>query len=151
MMMRTACNCNFVAMKNEGYTHTKSIFEECKILMHRQLACAVRTKETFLTRVASFSCIGLMIAFIGSDPVSGVQRFTWGSEDLLDGVKPILVMVGLFAVTAGIGGEKQLRRRLSEQQRTADHQHILAGDVTGIFLEQQHHACRRTGNQLGAA
>jgi len=45
------------------------------------------------------ACIGLMIAFIGSDPVSGVQRFTWGSEDLLDGVKPILVMVGLFAVT----------------------------------------------------
>jgi putative tricarboxylic transport membrane protein len=45
------------------------------------------------------ACIGLMIAFIGSDPVSGVQRFTFGSEDLLDGVKPILVMVGLFAVT----------------------------------------------------
>jgi putative tricarboxylic transport membrane protein len=43
--------------------------------------------------------IGLMIAFIGSDPVSGVQRFTFGSADLLDGVKPILVMVGLFAVT----------------------------------------------------
>lgn len=45
------------------------------------------------------ACIGLMIAFIGSDPVSGVQRFTMGSPDLLDGVKPILVMVGLFAVT----------------------------------------------------
>ena len=45
------------------------------------------------------ACIGLMIAFIGSDPVSGVQRFTFGSEDLLDGVKPILIMVGLFAVT----------------------------------------------------
>ena len=45
------------------------------------------------------ACMGLMIAFIGSDPVSGVQRFTFGSEDLLDGVKPILVMVGLFAVT----------------------------------------------------
>ena len=44
-------------------------------------------------------CMGLMIAFIGSDPVSGVQRFTFGSADLLDGVKPILVMVGLFAVT----------------------------------------------------
>jgi putative tricarboxylic transport membrane protein len=45
------------------------------------------------------AAIGLMIAFIGSDPVSGVQRFTFGSSDLLDGVKPILVMVGLFAVT----------------------------------------------------
>ena len=43
--------------------------------------------------------IGLMIAFIGSDPVSGVSRFTFGSSDLLGGIKPILIMVGLFAVT----------------------------------------------------
>jgi len=43
--------------------------------------------------------VGLMIAFIGSDPVSGVARFTFGSADLLDGVKPIIIMVGLFAVT----------------------------------------------------
>ena len=43
--------------------------------------------------------LGLMIAFIGSDPVSGVPRFSFGSADLLGGVKPILVMVGLFAVT----------------------------------------------------
>ena len=45
------------------------------------------------------ACIGLMIAFVGSDPVSGVARFNFGSADLLDGIKPILVMVGLFAVT----------------------------------------------------
>ncbi len=43
--------------------------------------------------------IGLSIAFIGSDPVSGVPRFTFESSDLLGGVKPILIMVGLFAVT----------------------------------------------------
>ena len=45
------------------------------------------------------ACLGLMFAFVGSDPVSGVARFTFGSPDLLDGIKPILVMVGLFAVT----------------------------------------------------
>lgn len=43
--------------------------------------------------------LGLMIAFIGSDPVSGVSRFTFDSPDLLGGIKPILIMVGLFAVT----------------------------------------------------
>lgn len=42
--------------------------------------------------------LGLMIATIGTDPVSGVPRFTFGSPDLLGGVRPILVMVGLFAV-----------------------------------------------------
>ncbi len=45
------------------------------------------------------TCIGLMFAFVGSDPVSGVARFTFGSPDLLDGIKPIIVMVGLFAVS----------------------------------------------------
>ncbi len=43
--------------------------------------------------------VGLVVAFVGSDPVSGVPRFTFGSADLLGGVKPILIMVGLFAVT----------------------------------------------------
>ncbi|MBT9476133.1 tripartite tricarboxylate transporter permease [Polaromonas sp.] len=52
-----------------------------------------------LLRGVIAACIGLMLAFIGSDPVSGVPRFTFGSADLLGGIKPILVMVGLFAVT----------------------------------------------------
>ncbi len=43
--------------------------------------------------------LGLMIATIGTDPISGVPRFTFGSPELLDGVAPILVMVGLFAVS----------------------------------------------------
>ena len=51
----------------------------------------------------------------------------------------------------GIGGQQQLRRRLAEQQRAADHQHILAGDVADIFLQQQHHARRRAGDQMRAA
>ncbi|MBX7201238.1 MAG: tripartite tricarboxylate transporter permease [Rhodospirillaceae bacterium] len=42
--------------------------------------------------------VGLMIATVGTDPVSGVPRFTMGSPELLGGIRPILVMVGLFAV-----------------------------------------------------
>jgi putative tricarboxylic transport membrane protein len=43
--------------------------------------------------------LGLMVATVGTDPVSGVGRFTFGYPDLLGGIKPILVMVGLFAVS----------------------------------------------------
>jgi putative tricarboxylic transport membrane protein len=43
--------------------------------------------------------IGLMIATVGTDPVSGVSRFTFDTPDLLNGIRPIVVMVGLFAVT----------------------------------------------------
>ena len=52
-----------------------------------------------LLRGVIAAALGLSVAFIGSDPVSGVSRFTFGSSDLLGGVKPILIMVGLFAVT----------------------------------------------------
>ncbi|MGQ0663618.1 MAG: tripartite tricarboxylate transporter permease [Pseudomonadota bacterium] len=43
--------------------------------------------------------LGFMVATIGTDPMSGVSRFTFGSPDLLGGIQPILVMVGLFAVS----------------------------------------------------
>lgn len=42
--------------------------------------------------------IGLMIATIGTDPVTGLNRFTLGDPELLSGIEPILVMVGLYAV-----------------------------------------------------
>jgi putative tricarboxylic transport membrane protein len=44
------------------------------------------------------AALGLMIATVGTDPVSGVPRFTFDSPELLGGIRPILVMVGLFAV-----------------------------------------------------
>lgn len=43
--------------------------------------------------------LGLMIASVGSDPISGLPRFTFGRPELLDGIAPIIVMVGLFAVS----------------------------------------------------
>ncbi|MEL6963904.1 MAG: tripartite tricarboxylate transporter permease [Pseudomonadota bacterium] len=43
--------------------------------------------------------IGLMIATVGTDPVSGVTRFTYGAPELLGGIPFILVMVGVFAVS----------------------------------------------------
>lgn len=43
--------------------------------------------------------VGLMIATIGTDPLSGVSRFTFEESDLLGGIPFILVMVGLFAVS----------------------------------------------------
>jgi len=43
--------------------------------------------------------VGLMVATVGTDPVSGVNRFTYGSPELLGGIPFILVMVGVFAVS----------------------------------------------------
>jgi putative tricarboxylic transport membrane protein len=43
--------------------------------------------------------LGLMIAAVGTDPVTGLNRFTFGSPDLLSGIPPILVLVGLYAMS----------------------------------------------------
>jgi putative tricarboxylic transport membrane protein len=48
---------------------------------------------------AAAAVLGLMIATVGSDPISGVSRFTFGSPDLIEGVAPLLIMVGIFALT----------------------------------------------------
>jgi len=42
---------------------------------------------------------GLMISTVGTDPVTGLNRFTFNSPELLSGIPPILVMVGLFAMS----------------------------------------------------
>ncbi|MGE0314189.1 MAG: tripartite tricarboxylate transporter permease [Lautropia sp.] len=44
------------------------------------------------------TAIGLLVACIGLDPMSGAQRLTFGSVDLLGGVSLIPVLIGLFAL-----------------------------------------------------
>ncbi len=43
--------------------------------------------------------LGLMVATIGPDPISGSSRFTFSNPELLSGVAPVLVMVGMFALS----------------------------------------------------
>lgn len=41
---------------------------------------------------------GMIVAMIGTDPISGVPRFCYGVQDLTDGLSFISVSVGLFAI-----------------------------------------------------
>ena len=43
--------------------------------------------------------LGLMIATIGIDPISGIPRYTGGNFHLFDGIDPIVALVGLFAIS----------------------------------------------------
>jgi putative tricarboxylic transport membrane protein len=43
--------------------------------------------------------VGMMIGTVGADPLAAVGRFTFALPELLAGIKPILIMVGLFAVS----------------------------------------------------
>jgi putative tricarboxylic transport membrane protein len=52
-----------------------------------------------LIKGLSAAVLGLMLATIGTDPISGVTRFTFDIPDLLNGIEPVLVMIGFFAMT----------------------------------------------------
>jgi putative tricarboxylic transport membrane protein len=43
--------------------------------------------------------LGLLIAMVGIDPVAGAPRFTFGNENLLDGVSFVAVIVGVFGLS----------------------------------------------------
>lgn len=46
--------------------------------------------------------VGLMLATVGTDQTSGVQRFTFGSMDLLDGLSFVMLAMATFAITEGL-------------------------------------------------
>ncbi|MCC7184347.1 MAG: tripartite tricarboxylate transporter permease [Rhodocyclaceae bacterium] len=51
--------------------------------------------------------IGLLLAFIGSDPITASSRFTFGTEYLEDGLPLVPVAVGLFALSQAINLAEQ--------------------------------------------
>jgi putative tricarboxylic transport membrane protein len=46
--------------------------------------------------------VGLMLSTIGTDQTSGVQRFTFGSMDLLDGLSFLMLAMATFALTEAL-------------------------------------------------
>jgi len=67
-----------------------------------------------LTAVAAFSSqgnflksimmtlFGLMLSTVGTDQASGVERFTFGSIDLLDGISFLLIAMSMFALSEAL-------------------------------------------------
>lgn len=62
------------------------------------LTAAIMVGGSQITRSAVSLLIGLLVAAVGIDPVSGETRFTFGSDALLGGFGFIPVIIGLFAV-----------------------------------------------------
>jgi putative tricarboxylic transport membrane protein len=62
---------------------------------------------TVLTYLASGSminalmmaCVGIFLGTIGTDTISGVERFTYGSYTLMDGLGLVPVIMGLFGIS----------------------------------------------------
>jgi len=54
--------------------------------------------EASLLRGLIAGALGLIIMSIGQDPIDGVERFTFGTVELLQGVELLVAMIALFAV-----------------------------------------------------
>jgi putative tricarboxylic transport membrane protein len=51
--------------------------------------------------------LGIFVSLIGTDPMSGIQRFTYGSITLLDGVGIVPVVMGLFGIAEVLSSLEQ--------------------------------------------
>jgi putative tricarboxylic transport membrane protein len=66
--------------------------------------------EKSLVRGLIGGVLGLMVMSIGQDPIDGIQRFTFGTVTMLQGVDLLVAMIGLFAVPHAIAALAQWRR-----------------------------------------
>ena len=44
------------------------------------------------------ACFGVFVSLVGTDPILGTDRFTFGRLELLDGVNIVILLVGLYAL-----------------------------------------------------
>lgn len=63
------------------------------------LACVASLSEGSLPKALIACIVGLLLATVGFDPVSGAARFTFGSQSLQGGIDFIPAIIGFFAVS----------------------------------------------------
>lgn len=63
------------------------------------LSCAALISSGGMVKGALALLLGLFIAQVGMDPLTGTPRYTFGSIELMGGISFIPVMIGMFAVS----------------------------------------------------
>ncbi len=56
-------------------------------------------EDTSLVKALISGLLGLIVAVVGTDPISGMLRYTMGVTDLFDGVAFMPVLIGLFSIS----------------------------------------------------
>ncbi|HEX5033247.1 MAG TPA: tripartite tricarboxylate transporter permease, partial [bacterium] len=56
-----------------------------------------------VTKGLAAACLGLLFALVGLDPISGTERYTFGTLYLWDGIRLVPATLGLFAIPEIIG------------------------------------------------
>lgn len=83
-----------------------------------------------LSKVFISGTLGLMLSFVGSDPVTGVERFTLGFPTLYSGIGVVPFALGVFAVTQMVkmyGSRKSVASVDVSQLSEGFHAQVRAG------------------------
>lgn len=75
---------------------------EFMALLVLELAIALALAHSSRARAAGMAFLGLLLATVGVDPITGVLRFTMGVEGLLHGIGADIVLFGVFVVGDGL-------------------------------------------------
>ena len=92
------------------------------------------------------AAIGLLLATVGTDPVQGQDRFTFGTDQLADGIDFVIIAMGVFGVGEILYSLESMRRAAatdppevgkaypSRDDLRASRAPIARGSVIGFFL-----------------
>lgn len=89
------------------------------------LSTVVLMTRRFMLKGSAIVGVGLLLAFIGSDPRSAELRYTFGSIYLWDGLNIVPVFLGIFAVAEMMDLSLSGRRTISGRTRKEE----LSGNV----------------------
>jgi putative tricarboxylic transport membrane protein len=68
-------------------------------LMILGLAMLIYLAMASMLKALMMACLGVILGTIGTDPIHGVERFTFGSYTLMDGLGLVPVLMGLFGIS----------------------------------------------------
>ena len=87
-------------------------------LMLFALVATITLAEGSLLKGVIAMCIGFMLSTIGIDPLTGIIRFTFGVEELQDGIDFLVVMIGVYAICEVFKNYKNLDTKYSLDSRS---------------------------------
>jgi putative tricarboxylic transport membrane protein len=86
-------------------------------LMFMGLTLTISLSGRALLKGVIGTCLGLIAALIGQNPLTGAARLTFGSLDLMAGINFISVIVGLFAISEVMINVEQAAVRIYETKK----------------------------------
>ncbi|MBW1645234.1 MAG: tripartite tricarboxylate transporter permease [Deltaproteobacteria bacterium] len=100
--------------------------------------------ESRLVKALISGLLGLVMAVVGTDPISGMLRYTMGITDLYDGIAFMPALIGMFSISqmleltgeAGgiVTGEPQLDRLKREPLPPGIGKPIALGSIVGTII-----------------